>query len=580
LGALGALLVIAGLGAFLWWDGDPEMAVGGTEAAGPRPERSQAQEESSGGGTELLSPPVVEYPDDPIGPTTVLWPLRVELDLVQAVYLPTEEGVEPIGTGLTARLSGAISGANDLPSRAEIRFVEGPNEGRVLRTDATGAFGAADLFPGLSIVEVRGSAISGSRREVRLRQNQETLLNIGYGRPASLVGFVEDNQGTPLEGASVSVDGTKVFSGADGKFYAVDLAGGEVLVEVEKPGFADHQEIVSISAGRINHNVESPLTFNLTPAAQLTLVVKGNAGGPGPVQVHLFPARGSERGAVGSLQRRARFPWERRNPIEVWPERPVTIDGLPREVISVAAFRSGAIAPKKNVNLTSDRSVEIPLEPAPKLTGRVLDLEREPVGQALVRLEAPNRVRSTLDYFKEMSWFLETSVIATLPPALQQVTCDAQGRFVLTSWEEIAPVRYIEARSPDGRAFAGELVRAGTTEVELVLREANLSASSLAIELSKRFQGLPVEILVNGTPYDPFVLPPEKPLVITGLLAGRWRLTASWKAQELAAPMLLDVRGEAHAELALPEAAVRGQDEEEWKRAGRFFPNAASGEGE
>src|SRR5262245_16606585 len=120
---------------------------------------------------ELVPPPRVALATGNwTEPTSVLWPCRVELDLIQADYLPTAEEVAPIGTGRAARLSGRIAGAAERGIPAEIRFVAGPNAGRVLTCDASGAFGAIDLYPGLDVVEIRGPGIPGARREVRLRQ--------------------------------------------------------------------------------------------------------------------------------------------------------------------------------------------------------------------------------------------------------------------------------------------------------------------------------------------------------------------------------------------------------------------------
>src|SRR5262249_52156610 len=151
--------------------------------------------------------------------STVLWPLKVELELIEARFLPRQEGVPAIGSGAGARLSGRITGFDDDGVAAEVHFLAGANAGRVLRAGDTGRFGAVHLYPGLSIVEVRGAATLGSRREVRLRRGQETLLNIGYGRPGSVFGKVQDSNGTGIAGASVIVDGTRTETGAEGDFF-------------------------------------------------------------------------------------------------------------------------------------------------------------------------------------------------------------------------------------------------------------------------------------------------------------------------------------------------------------------------
>ena len=104
----------------------------------------------------------------------------------------------------------------------------GANAGRVLHADATGRFGAVDLYPGLSLVEVRGPGTLGSRRELRLRRGQEQLLNIGYGRPGVVFGKVQDSSGAGIAGADVVVDGTRVTTDAEGRF-TMDVRSGTVL---------------------------------------------------------------------------------------------------------------------------------------------------------------------------------------------------------------------------------------------------------------------------------------------------------------------------------------------------------------
>src|SRR5262245_37800237 len=224
---------------------------------------------------ELL-PPIEVRVHEGDATTTVLWPLKLELELVEARFLPQQEGVPPVGSGANARLSGQISDVNEQGVVADIRFVAGANTGRVLKSDPEGRFGAADLYPGLSIVEVHGPGTLGSRREVRLRRGQETLLNIGYGRPGTVFGKVQDRGGAGIAGADVSVDGTHVLTDDEGGFYLPSVAAGQVLVEVEKDGFALYQELVWIAGGAVTP--ADRLTFTLKPAVEMRVAVRGNAG--------------------------------------------------------------------------------------------------------------------------------------------------------------------------------------------------------------------------------------------------------------------------------------------------------------
>jgi hypothetical protein len=519
---------------------------------------------------ELIVPPAVSYAPSAVGSTTVLWPLRIELDLLQADYLPTEPGVSAVGTGATATLVGRITGVDDRGARAEIRFTAGANAGRTLRTDATGRFGATDLYPGISVAEIRGAGLLGSRREVRLRQRRQTQLNIGFGRPGTISGRVQNSTGEGIEGAQVFVDGTRVVTGVDGGFFLVSVAAGRVLVEVEAPGYTATKEVVGITGGKIL--TEKQATFTLKESASLVIAVPNNVGGPGPVQVVILPQLTQKRSSVGDVARNAGFPWHRINPIEVWPGRPVTVEGLPDKVVDLHAFRQGASAPQKVVSLRGGetQTVEIVLKPAPKITGRITR-EGAPVAGATVRLEAPNRVRATLAYFRKQSFFLESAVIPDLPVAVQEVETDERGRYVLTAWSSMMKVRYLEAIGPRG-GWAGQLVHEGEEVIDLALKEVELATAALELDFPDRWQGLPLEILVDGAPFDPLVLPAGEQQSITDLRAGRWRLTVTWHGDPVHREEELEIDAHTARTIVLPLGAIDGQDEEQWRRAGRVHP--------
>ena len=563
-------LLAGGVGGFL-------LAVrrGGKLSEGPQvavpTETTSSREPAAEEAVELVPPVEVRQPVGGDTRTNVLWPLKVELELVEARYLPKEEGVLPIGSGASARLMGEIKGSDEEPVAAEVSFVAGANAGRILHTDERGAFGASDLYPGLSIVEIRGTAISGSRREVRLRRGQETLLNIGYGRPAGVQGMVQDGEGVGIPGAAVVVDGTRATTGAEGEFYLSSVAAGQVLVEVEAPGYALYQELVYITAGMVNP--VDRMTFTLKPAASLSVAITNDVGGPGPAQLYLFSDRSGAPMTAASARRNESYPWHKKNPIEVYPGRPVTIDGLPNEVVKVHAFRPGTSGALKVVNLRGDRpyQLEMALEAAPIVSGRVLR-DGEPVAGATVKLEAPDRVRATLAYFREASYYLEAAVMPNLPPALQEVTTGKDGRFSLTAWVDESPVRYIEARGPDGRTWAGRFVRPKEQEIDLQLTEVDLGDSELVLEFPGRFQGLPVELWIGGTPYDPQVIPADEPLRVSKLLAGRWRLKITWHAQPVHEDADLVIEDTTRFDVQLPIECIQGQDEHAWRRAGREYP--------
>jgi hypothetical protein len=559
------------LGAFWYWNQEPsEASRRGVHL--PEPVAPATEEVVAVAPVELVPVPVVRTPEGEAR-STVLWPLKLELDLIEAQFLPKEDGLPPVGSGATARLSGEIWGTDDLPAQAEVRFVAGANAGRVLRTDIGGRFGAADLYPGLSIVEVHGLGTLGSRREVRLRRGKQTLLNIGYGRPGAIFGLVQDQRGEPIAGAQVWVDGTRVVSDDAGGIYLSSVAAGEVLVEVEKEGFARYQENFSVAGGAVTP--KERFTLTLAPECTLRLAIDGNVGGPGPVQVYLLSER-SGWSSAATLHNQS-FPWHRVNPVEITPGRPVTITGLPAGVVRAHAFRTGARAPVKVLNLSqSVTDAVISLEPAPALHGRVLK-DGAPVAGATVRCEAPDRVRATLGYFRADTYFLETAVLPNLPPGIEEVTTDSAGRFVVSAWDEVFPMRYLEARAAGG-GWAGRFVEPSDEEIVLELEEMNLGDSLLRFEFPGRHQGLPVELWVGGSPREVTTLPSNRDFEIEGLLEGRWSLKVSWHSRPVQEDPDLRLEGVKTVTVALPPECIEGQDEEAWTRAGRVFPGAPGGQ--
>jgi hypothetical protein len=553
--ALGALALVGG-------DDTPRgQARDGTpraEAHAPEPDRAPV---------ELVPPPSIRQPAGSAY-SNVLWPLKVELELLEARFLPKQDGVPAIGSGATARLTGMITGLDDRGLACELVFVAGANNGRVLRTDTNGRMGASDLYPGLSIVELRGAGSLGARREVRLRRGQETTFNLGFSRPGFVRGKVQDQTGKGLGGASVVIDGTRITCDSEGGFYLSSVASGQVLCEVELEGYALYQELVWVAGGQ--ENPVDRMTFTLKPAAELRIAVQGSAGGPGPVELYLFSDRGEL--SSSSAYRNTAFPWHKVNPIQVWPGQPITLRNLPPEVVKVHAFRPGARATYKPVNLAaSPRDMVIQLEPAPTLRGKVL-ADGEPVAGARVRLEAPDRVRATLGYFAEASYFLETAVIPNLPPGVQETTSGPDGTFLFSAWADSSPVRYLEARGFTGQSFAGRFVQADEVDVVLELAEVDLGDAVFLAEFPGRHQGLPVEVWINGAPNPVQVLAAEERLEVADLVAGRWKVSASWHAVPVLAAQELAIDDVETLTIPLLPECIEGQDEEQWRRAGREYP--------
>jgi len=342
-------------------------------------------------------------------------------------------------------------------------------------------------------------------------------------------------------------------------------------VEVKLEGFASLYQVVSVAAGR--DVMPGQIVLTLGEATSISITTPAPVGGPGPTYVHVLPANESKQQVSGStIVRSIRYPWYKLNPIEVGPSSTVVIDDLPSEVVKVLAFRPGAVAREQVVSLRPGRvtPVMVELKAAPLLTG-VVSLDGTPIPGVRVSLEAPDQVRANLGFLTKPAGYLEAEVMPYLPPAHQTATTNLEGRYVLSAWSDVAGVRYLEARGPEG-TWAGKLVGKDDERVDLALSPVELGDSKLTVLFPGRHQGLPLEVVVNGAPKDPYVLSPMADLEIDSLVSGRWRIKVTWNGEQVLEDPDFLLRGEKELQAALPLGAVEGQDQEAWRRAGRDWP--------
>jgi hypothetical protein len=555
-GVIAATIIAGGM----WWllrepavEPGPDVVVTSEAPARASDPAIESKEGARGERLEVQPKPAARE-------STVVIPLVLELELLRSDYAPKADGVAPLGSGATARIKGSIHAQSGEGVRAEVRFIAGANVPRVLYCDRDGGFGATDLYPGLSIVRVTGPGISGSMREVLLRQDRESLLSIGYGRPAIIRGEVFTRDGQPLADAKVAIDGIEVFTDERGEFVVTNVASGErVLVIVEKPGYATYRELRNVVAATTTEKGE--IKFSLQPGARLAVDIAESINSDVQAQLYVLPA---------NVQSQRKYPWFRLNPVMLFPGGSKTLDDLPAGPVQLRLFHAGAQAepPSVVVDLTEGNTAHqtLHLKPAPVITGVVKE-NGKPVERAKVRLEVPDRVVgmvATLGAGDALA--LEREVYPSLPTAVQETTTTALGEFQLSASEAVSRQRYVVATSPDGKSTGGAVLRGGESSVEIAISPLSGGEGEIVVQMDARYQPLPVRVIVNNQPRDELALPPGQDLHVAGLTQGLWKLNVRWDTETLLSDSQIELSKSVTVGIQLPQGAIVGQDEDLRKR--------------
>jgi len=540
--ALLALLALGGLCTSAWW------LLGRSKPVLPRPVEVQNTEAHAPPENGRKPPDKLEN-TQPVEqrPTAAGFPIEVDLELVLADQPTDTKGATPLGSAATARLKGSVISGVNTPVGAEVRFEAGPNQGRVLQCDATGRFGATNLYPGRAVLRVSGDGIPGSRRVVLLRQKTETELNIGYGRLTEITGEVSSRDQNPLAGAKVSFDGQESTTDEAGLFHFDGVASGQALVVVELPGYASIQEELTVPAGK---KIEKgQLKYVLERGGRLVLDIPGGARSDVEALCYILPdvAPGTQRS----------YPWFLVNPVRIWPGGSTTVNDLPAGSFTLRVFLPGALAKpatkSARLDIGGEAQVTLGLEPGPRLHGLVR-LNGTPVQHAEVSLEAADRLGATLTAFGASNeFFVETEIMPDAPPAFQRAFSDAAGNYELSSWESVARERYLVARYDNGRQVASVFLKGGESEVNLDLHSSGGGDGLLRIVLGERQKDLPVRVTINGEPRPPETLPAGQDLRVGELNRGRWKLSLRYNGATLAAGKEVEVGVETALPIELPK---------------------------
>lgn len=498
--------------------------------------------------------------------TTVIYPLVVEASLMLPGSVTVPDGAMPFRSGNNAGIEGNILGSDGRPASATISFLHGPNEGRVLTTDSRGRYGANDLLPGRTVVRIQTASGSAVEREVRLTQLSVKPYGLSFAHPSTVSGTVKSEKGKELEGAEVYLDGRLTFTDGDGRFTYLGVPAGKVWVTTKKPGFATTRRSVGVGLGATV--VASDFQIVMGPPASLEIGFKRPLGTADPSIAILTPSEGS----VVGLAERA-FPWHEVNPVRVPAVGSVIVEGLPDTSVTVHVFHpSGIAVPRsRNVRLYGGKKgrLMVELQPVPRIRGQVtlggkaaagVTIKAEPADQggAMSRAMGLRNPRQ-----------LSEVIVPPLPVTGHDLKTDAKGQFSFPLHPDVVADYYVTATSKDGQHKGVGVVRPGESQVAIQLEPVRDDRGAIEIALPGRFQGLPVELRIQGEPQEPRVLRPGLPLRLEGLEYGVWRLRARWRGDEVlygtdveVGPTDAQVRGE------LPSGAIQGQTEAERQRAG------------
>lgn len=497
----------------------------GLEAGEVAPRSSQRQPQVA----PQLAVPEPNRPNLPLGPESEFEPLEVELSLVQAGVQALVKDVPPPGSGANARLKGVLLAGDDVLG-GTVTFLHGPNQDRVLTTDSSGTFAAADLYPGVAIVRIETARGWKSEREILLRSLATTQLNVGFasGGLARVNGTVLDPEGEPLADALVRMDGEVGRTDSEGIFRFPRVSPGKVMAVVEAPGYARYQEFVPIARATVVP--ADQVVFRLQPEAVLEVSVIESLGHRGPAQLYLMPSGGRRVRGQGD------YPWHLVNPVVIHPGVTKRVEGLAPGTLTAMLFKAGAKAkPRRtNVRLYPGRvtAKELHLEPTEGLRGTVT-FEGKPQAGVRMRLEAPNAASATMRMLGLRPTFGEELVLPQLPAGSQKLTTTREGRFHFTTWDELEERYYLSAESADGQLRASRVIGPGDTALEIELKPVPKDPGGLTLGPEGLQPTLPVRLRVDGVAREERTWTSGEDFEIDELPPGLWRLDVTWRGQTI-----------------------------------------------
>jgi hypothetical protein len=178
--------------------------------------------------------------------------------------------------------TGAISGSVTDAAGTALGWVSVATSDGVYTTLATdtGNYELLDITAGSYTLVASLEGYIGSSQDVTITEGQTLTINFSLSQlpvPATISGVVLDTSQTPLEAANIaSADGVySATSGLDGTYTLNNVAEGSVQLTVDKPGYIDASQTVTVTNG---NNIS--LDFTLSEAIEIcTDGIDNNANG-------------------------------------------------------------------------------------------------------------------------------------------------------------------------------------------------------------------------------------------------------------------------------------------------------------
>ncbi|MEM7165098.1 MAG: carboxypeptidase-like regulatory domain-containing protein [Planctomycetota bacterium] len=388
--------------------------------------------------------------------------------------------LEPSGTpvpGAAVILEGLLmrrmqtGGDGFIPIEEMLLFAMNPLQ-REVTSDGSGEF----QFVGLPQLDYRVSAGADpwATAEVVVNVPVDAEATLILAEAGILVGRVVDELGRGIAAAELSLRGqggdrimrwmdrrkpTETKTDSEGNFRVPRMASGPYSVEVEAPGFQDHEERVELAAG-----VEEFVEIRLATGGVLRGIVRGDDGKPvADVRVR---ARGNEGRQGRERGGRGRWGGGTR------PETRTDADGLflfdtlaPGEY--QLEFRHDAWLPQEITAKTGDPRIEVALAQGESVRGRVVDVDGDPIADARISIRGEGRRARPRGGRSDAQGFF---VVAGIQDAEQTIEVRARG---FTNWESelagtsdlgdivLAPAVVLAGvvLDPDGKPLPGVRVR-------------------------------------------------------------------------------------------------------------------------